>query len=409
MANSDNEPMWAADRIVAPTPGPTITIPATANELEIKGNHFTLVKGNQFDGRIKTDPHKHIHEFIGVCDMFKYGATKNEAYRLMIFPLSLTSKAKTWLDKLNEGTIAFWDELQTASISRFFPPTLFNRLLEEIRGFSQHQHKTLTDAWLRMKELLINSHGHGLTKGNIIKIFYYGLNEIAQKALNAATRGIFLYKTPNQAYQLLEDKVLLKFNSPKNQKPKAFVRKTVAFADESSSNSDTDKIMARMDVITMKMDAEYKEMKSRTECNHYGETFMDLKTKLETTTKNHQASIQNLEEKFDRLADKESARPSGSLPSNTQPNPRGNSSKPFQPPPARNEHVNAIYTRSDRSYDPPTNPNNSQNQNDSQNPIDFNSDDEDEEPTPQPQTPKPNKEALTPNLYKPRIPYHQLL
>ncbi|GJW29815.1 reverse transcriptase domain-containing protein [Tanacetum coccineum] len=38
--------------------------------------------------------------------------------------------------------------------------------------------------------------------------------------------------------------------------------------------------------------------------------------------KNHQASIQNLETKFDRLADKQSGRPSRSFPSNTQPNPR---------------------------------------------------------------------------------------
>ncbi|GKA19151.1 hypothetical protein Tco_0699066 [Tanacetum coccineum] len=43
------------------------------------------------------------------------------------------------------------------------------------------------------------------------------------------------------------------------------------------------------------------------------DTFMDLKNKLETTTENHQASIQNLEAKFDRFADKQSGRPSGSL------------------------------------------------------------------------------------------------
>ncbi|GKB76260.1 reverse transcriptase domain-containing protein [Tanacetum coccineum] len=49
---------------------------------------------------------------------------------------------------------------------------------------------------------------------------------------------------------------------------------------------------------------------------------MDLKNKLETTTKNQQDSIQNLEAKFDRLAGKQSGRPSGSLPSNTQPNPK---------------------------------------------------------------------------------------
>ncbi|GJS47989.1 hypothetical protein Tco_0598110 [Tanacetum coccineum] len=101
----DDEPMWVADHVVAPTPGSAITIPKTANEFAIKGNHLTLVKGNQFDGRTKTDPHKHIHEFLGICDMFKYRDTENEVVRLMMFPLSLTGEAKTWLDELNEGTI----------------------------------------------------------------------------------------------------------------------------------------------------------------------------------------------------------------------------------------------------------------------------------------------------------------
>ncbi|GJY59126.1 retrovirus-related pol polyprotein from transposon TNT 1-94 [Tanacetum coccineum] len=82
-----------------------ITIPKTANEFSIKGNHLTLVKGNQFDSRTKTDPHKHIHEFLKICDMFKYRDIKNEVVRLMMFPLSLTGEAKTWLDELHEGTI----------------------------------------------------------------------------------------------------------------------------------------------------------------------------------------------------------------------------------------------------------------------------------------------------------------
>ncbi|GKB34219.1 hypothetical protein Tco_0879161 [Tanacetum coccineum] len=32
----DDEPMWAADRVNAPTPGSAITIPETANEFAIK-------------------------------------------------------------------------------------------------------------------------------------------------------------------------------------------------------------------------------------------------------------------------------------------------------------------------------------------------------------------------------------
>ncbi|GKC16360.1 hypothetical protein Tco_1013142, partial [Tanacetum coccineum] len=136
---------------------------------------------------------------------------------------------------------------------------------------------------------------------------------------------------------------------------------------------------------------------------------MDLKTQLKTIAKNHQASIQNLETKFDRLADKQYSRPSGSLPSKTQPNPRGNNSKAYQPPQSRNEHVNIVFTRSGKSCDSPDNPNDQQNN--SENPINFDNDDEDEEPTPQPKTqlPKPVKETPLPKPYKPKIPYPQCL
>nr|GEU60959.1 hypothetical protein [Tanacetum cinerariifolium] len=316
----DDEPMWAADHVVAPTPGFAITIPKTANEYAIKGNQFTL--------------------------------------------------------------------------------------------------------------------------GNIIKIFYHGLSEITQEVLNAAAGGIFLYKTPNQAYQLLEDKVLLKLDWAKNQKTRSSLKKTIAFIDEGSSNSGTDKIMARMDAMTLKMDAQYKElqsnakkqnsilmmmtylcyekkklnscklsnqfndfMKSQQSTNAFvKETFMDLKTQLKIVAKNHQASIQNLETKFDRLADKQSGHPSGSFPSNTQPNPKRHNSKAYQPPQACNEPVNVVFTRSGKSYNLPDNPNDQQKE----TLINFDSDDE---PTPQPKTqnPKPAKETPLPKPYKPKLPYHQCL
>ncbi|GKC65820.1 reverse transcriptase domain-containing protein [Tanacetum coccineum] len=135
----------------------------------------------------------------------------------------------------------------------------------------------------------------------------------------------------------------------------------------------------------------------------------DLKTKLITTTKNHQASIQNLEAKFDRLADKQYARPFRSLPSNTQPNPKGSSSKPYQPSQAQNEHVNVVFTRIGKSHDPPINLNDQPN--DYKNLVNFDSEDEDEESTPQPKVKntKPAKDTLTPKPYKPKISYPQCL
>ncbi|GJT94509.1 reverse transcriptase domain-containing protein [Tanacetum coccineum] len=156
--------------------------------------------------------------FYGVTSPQEHTVGGNEDVALLMFPLSLTGEAKAGLDELNKGTIKTWDELQTAFISRFFPPALFDLLLREIRAFSQHENESLTDAWLHMKEMLKNCHGHNLSKGNIINFFYHVLNEITQEVLNAAAGGILLYKTPNQAYQLLEDKVLLKLDWAKNQK-----------------------------------------------------------------------------------------------------------------------------------------------------------------------------------------------
>nr|GEY52054.1 reverse transcriptase domain-containing protein [Tanacetum cinerariifolium] len=65
----------------------------------------------------------------------------------------------------------------------------------------------------------------------------------------------------------------------------------------------------------------------------------------------------------------------------------------------------SFITRSDKSYNPPVNPNDQQEN--SEIPVNFDSDDEDDEPTPQPKTqnPKPTKE--TPLPYKPKIPYPQ--
>nr|GEU72777.1 reverse transcriptase domain-containing protein [Tanacetum cinerariifolium] len=275
-------------------------------------------------------------------------------------------------------------------------------IISEIRAFSQHENESLTDAWLCMKEMLRNCRGHNLSKGNIIKIFYHGLNEITQEVLNDAAGGILLYKTPNQAYQLLEDKVLLKLDWAKNLKTKLSLKKIVAFADEGNRTSDTDKIMARIDAMTIKMDAQYKELQSHVKQPTpdlddddipMSQTFMDLKTQLETVAKNHQASIQNFETKFDGLTDKQSGRPFGSLPNNTQPKIRGNNSKSYQPPQSRNDHVNVVFTRSGKSYNPPDNPNDQQNN--SETPINFDSNDEDDEPAPQPKTqpPKPVKET----------------
>ncbi|GJT38134.1 uncharacterized mitochondrial protein-like protein [Tanacetum coccineum] len=92
---------------------------------------------NKFDGYLQADPHDHIREFLAIYNVFRYGETQSEVVKLLIFPFSLCDKAKTWFNKLNEETITSWEQMRKAFINKFFPPSLFNHLLLEIRSLSQ--------------------------------------------------------------------------------------------------------------------------------------------------------------------------------------------------------------------------------------------------------------------------------
>ncbi|GJX76060.1 reverse transcriptase domain-containing protein [Tanacetum coccineum] len=155
--------------------------------------------------------------------------------------------------------------MRRAFINRFFPPSLFNRLLLEIRNFSQLVCESLTDAWLRLKSMLRKCHGHGLTKGAIIQIFYHGLDEPTQGILDVTAGGIFLYKSPNQAFQFLEDKVLFEHDWPIKSKNEHH-RKSVSFADGSDSNTDNSRFMEKlkaMDSQIISLNEELQDIRNK--------------------------------------------------------------------------------------------------------------------------------------------------
>ncbi|GJS43049.1 reverse transcriptase domain-containing protein [Tanacetum coccineum] len=244
----DDQPMWESAKTVTPTPNSSIVQIDVDGNFVINSTYMKMICKNKFDDYLRANPHDHIREFLAICDMFKYGETQSEAVKLMIFPYSLSDKAKTWFNELNEESITSWDQMRKVFINRFFLPSLFHRLLLEIRNFSQNVCESLTEAWLRLKNMLRKCHGHGLTKGAIIQIFYHGLDEPTQRILDITTGGIFLYKSPNQAFQFLEDKVLFEHYWPIKSKNEHH-RKSVAFADGSDSNTDNSRFMEKLKVV----------------------------------------------------------------------------------------------------------------------------------------------------------------
>ncbi|GKB26580.1 retrovirus-related pol polyprotein from transposon TNT 1-94, partial [Tanacetum coccineum] len=154
-----------------------------------------------------------------------YGEKQSEVVKLLIFPFSLSDKAKIGFNELNEESITSWEQMRRDFINKFFPPSLFNHLLLEIRNFSQKIYESLTDAWLRLKNMLRKFNGHGLTKGAIIQIFYHDLDEPTQRIWTKPTEGIFI-----------EDKVLFEHDWPIKSKNEHH-EKSVSFVNGSNSNT----------------------------------------------------------------------------------------------------------------------------------------------------------------------------
>ncbi|GJZ05921.1 reverse transcriptase domain-containing protein [Tanacetum coccineum] len=229
---ADDQPIWGNKRAVAPTLEAAIVAVDLGDNFTIKGHHLSMIKDRQFDGRSRADPHKHIAEFVEICGMFRYGNTNADAIKLNLFPSSLAGEAKIWFNGLSPGVITTWEEMRQGFISRFFPPAMFDRLMGEIRGFTQQHHESLVDAWLRMKDLLHSCHGH--------------------------------------AHQLLKDRVLLKLDWSKENITKP-LRKTVAFA-ESKEHSP---LLEKMKALTTRIDSQFKEIRGdmkeiRAGCNKCG-------------------------------------------------------------------------------------------------------------------------------------------
>ncbi|GJR66854.1 hypothetical protein Tco_0012919 [Tanacetum coccineum] len=90
--NPDDQSMWSNTRTVAPTPSSAIIQRPISTNFRIQGTHMQMIQDNQFDGRIRSDPHRYIADFLEIDDptqgildaggIFLYN-TPNEAFKIL--------------------------------------------------------------------------------------------------------------------------------------------------------------------------------------------------------------------------------------------------------------------------------------------------------------------------------------
>ncbi|KAA3483462.1 Transposon Ty3-I Gag-Pol polyprotein [Gossypium australe] len=88
---------------------------------------------------------------------------------------------------------------------KYFSLAKMAKLRNDIYSFVQMDLETLYDAWERYKDLLRRCPHHGLPLLLQVQTFYNGLNPSTRQLIDAATGGILNNKTPEAAYEFIEE------------------------------------------------------------------------------------------------------------------------------------------------------------------------------------------------------------
>nr|GEY50467.1 reverse transcriptase domain-containing protein [Tanacetum cinerariifolium] len=186
----------------APTEGygkAIIILKINVDHFEIKTNFLQLVQANPYHGFERENPHTHINNFKRITSTLKFRDVPNDVIKLMMFPYSLDRNARVWYNKEPPNFILSWEDLVNKFVNQFFPPSKTTQLKNEISRFTQRIEETFGEACERFKEMLRACPHQGFTELAQIDTFYICLNDNDQDSLNAAACGNLFSKTTREA------------------------------------------------------------------------------------------------------------------------------------------------------------------------------------------------------------------
>ncbi|GJW89895.1 reverse transcriptase domain-containing protein [Tanacetum coccineum] len=301
--------------LCAPTEGYAEAIvvpPIPAEHFELKRSLINLVTSKQFFGFEKEDPHAHIRYFNKITSTLKYKDVLETSIKLMLFLFSIDVPARIWLDKEPPHSILTWDDLIAAlvdavkaMVAQKSSPSTFVKAVEEICvtcGGPHPYHQCLaTDG---------NGNTNTVLRASLTK--YETIGFAQPNVQNNQTRY-------NQGYNQNRG------NNQGNPSYQAPIQQTQVAPSNELSN------------YKKIIDTNIKAMQNQIN-NVKNELRNEMQTSIQTSMSNQTNELKNMMASFFQM-NTASSSGTGSLPSNTVANPRGD--------------LKAITTRSGISYDGP--------------------------------------------------------
>ncbi|GJR56619.1 hypothetical protein Tco_1407140 [Tanacetum coccineum] len=301
-----------------------VLLEINADHFEIKTNLLKLVQANPFHGLENENPHAHINSFKRISSTLRFRNVPNDVIKLMMLPYSLEGPAKTWYEKEPPNSILTWEDLVTCggAHSWYNCPTTDNNqasvcattgTYNQVNPPNRVSNQMVPPGFAPVQNNGQNRFNQNQGQGNN---FYRGNNFHGNQGFQAQNNH-----APNFQNQGFGNQP---FQVPNNQVQQEFSN------DFSSYKRNNDQMMRNM-------------------LNQINSLKGDLKNEIQNTIKSQQAVMMNQQTTFQNNFQnmigglfQSHASTSGTLPSNTIPNPKG--------------EIKAITTRSGVAYEGPSIP-----------------------------------------------------
>ena len=113
-------------------------------------------------------------------------------------------EACKWQVEFPRDSITSWEELVTAFIVQFFPPSKMMTLRDSIQSFKRLEGEQIHETWLRFKKLVLQCPTHGFPDNVLLQYFYRSLDSVNKGVADQLSPGGLMQQPYVIATQLLD-------------------------------------------------------------------------------------------------------------------------------------------------------------------------------------------------------------
>src|SRR3954468_2880218 len=159
---------------------------------------------NYYLGDETVHPSDHLLFIHELCGLFKCAGLTTEQVKKKLLSISLKGRAQEWYKLLKNGQSMEWEEMASLFYSKFYPMSEIHKDRNLIYNFWPRDGESTTQAWGRLKSLMLKCPIHELPNNIIINNFYARFSLHDKDLLDASCYGSFTHVKEEDKWDLLD-------------------------------------------------------------------------------------------------------------------------------------------------------------------------------------------------------------